>query len=223
MASKEYEKKYTKPELRERLKEEIKNSDKGGKPGQWSARKSQFLVQEYEKKGGDYKKSHKDASARSLEAWTEQDWQTIEGDAGARKDNKTKRYLPRKVWEQLNEQEKKEAEKTKTSASRDGKQYVPWTPAIKKAFEKANIATDKLSVEDDEPSRDEIYEKAKSLDIAGRSKMSEQELRKAVNSHQRDALQELSRDELYQKAQQKNIEGRSQMSKKELVEALSEF
>ncbi len=27
-------------------------SDKGGKPGEWSARKSQLLVQEYEKQGG---------------------------------------------------------------------------------------------------------------------------------------------------------------------------
>lgn len=68
MASKKYEEKYTKPELREQLKEEIKASDKGGKPGQWSARKSQLLVQEYEKKGGGYKKSQKDQEARSLEA-----------------------------------------------------------------------------------------------------------------------------------------------------------
>ena len=31
--------KYTDPELRDQVKEEIHNSDKGGKPGQWSARK----------------------------------------------------------------------------------------------------------------------------------------------------------------------------------------
>lgn len=31
--------KYTNPELRDEIKEEIHNSDKGGKPGQWSARK----------------------------------------------------------------------------------------------------------------------------------------------------------------------------------------
>jgi len=31
--------KYTDPELREEVKEEIQAGDKGGKPGQWSARK----------------------------------------------------------------------------------------------------------------------------------------------------------------------------------------
>lgn len=37
--------KYTDPELREQVKEEVKQSDKGGKPGQWSARKvSSFLL-----------------------------------------------------------------------------------------------------------------------------------------------------------------------------------
>ena len=45
--------KYTDPELREQIKEEIKESDKGGKKGQWSARKSQLLTREYEKRGGE--------------------------------------------------------------------------------------------------------------------------------------------------------------------------
>ena len=40
---------YTKPELRERIKDRIMESSKGGKPGQWSARRSQLLAQEYEK------------------------------------------------------------------------------------------------------------------------------------------------------------------------------
>jgi len=31
--------KYTDPDLREEIKEEVKAGDKGGKPGQWSARK----------------------------------------------------------------------------------------------------------------------------------------------------------------------------------------
>lgn len=31
--------KYTDPELRDEIKKEVHNSDKGGKPGQWSARK----------------------------------------------------------------------------------------------------------------------------------------------------------------------------------------
>ena len=46
---------YTDPALRDRLKDEITAGDKGGKPGQWSARKAQLLAAEYEKAGGDYK------------------------------------------------------------------------------------------------------------------------------------------------------------------------
>lgn len=34
--------KYTDPKLRDEIKEEIHNGDKGGKPGQWSARKVHF-------------------------------------------------------------------------------------------------------------------------------------------------------------------------------------
>ena len=43
----DYAKTYTDPALRERLKEETKAGDKGGQPGQWSARKSQLLARRY--------------------------------------------------------------------------------------------------------------------------------------------------------------------------------
>ena len=46
---------YTKPTMRKRLFESIKAGSKGGKPGQWSARKAQMLAVEYKKKGGGYK------------------------------------------------------------------------------------------------------------------------------------------------------------------------
>jgi hypothetical protein len=47
---------YTKPTLRKQLFERIKAGDKGGSPGQWSARKAQLLAVEYKKAGGGYKK-----------------------------------------------------------------------------------------------------------------------------------------------------------------------
>lgn len=222
MASKNYEEKYTKPDLREQIKEDIKNSDKGGKPGQWSARKSQLLVQEYEKQGGGYKKSQKDQSARSLEAWTEQDWQTIDGKGEAREDGKTRRYLPKKVWDQLSKKEKEEAERTKTQASKDGKQFVPWTPAIKQAFEDADIPTDHISIHEGGNSKEDLYQQAQELDIEGRSQMSKDELKKAIKAHQQDNLHNMSRDELYKEAQKKDISGRSEMSKKELIASLQD-
>lgn len=46
---------YTKPGLRKRIFERIKAGSKGGKPGEWSARKAQLLVREYEAKGGGYR------------------------------------------------------------------------------------------------------------------------------------------------------------------------
>ena len=46
---------YTKPTMRKRLFERIKAGSKGGKPGQWSARKAQLLATEYKSKGGGYK------------------------------------------------------------------------------------------------------------------------------------------------------------------------
>jgi len=46
---------YTKPAMRERLFNKIKAGSKGGKPGQWSARKAQLLAKEYKAKGGGYK------------------------------------------------------------------------------------------------------------------------------------------------------------------------
>ena len=46
---------YTKPGMRKQLFERIKAGGKGGKPGQWSARKAQLLAQSYKKAGGGYK------------------------------------------------------------------------------------------------------------------------------------------------------------------------
>jgi hypothetical protein len=49
------ENKYTKPELRERIKDRVMAGSKGGKPGQWSARKAQLVASEYKEAGGGYK------------------------------------------------------------------------------------------------------------------------------------------------------------------------
>ena len=45
---------YTKPTLRKNLFNKIKAGTKGGKAGQWSARKAQLLASEYKKAGGGY-------------------------------------------------------------------------------------------------------------------------------------------------------------------------
>ena len=46
---------YTQPGMRKRLFNAIKAGSKGGRPGQWSARKAQLLASRYKKAGGGYK------------------------------------------------------------------------------------------------------------------------------------------------------------------------
>jgi len=46
---------YTEPTMRKNLFNKIKAGSKGGKPGQWSARKAQMLAKQYKEKGGGYR------------------------------------------------------------------------------------------------------------------------------------------------------------------------
>ncbi|KNG87475.1 hypothetical protein ANOM_004170 [Aspergillus nomiae NRRL 13137] len=133
--------KYTDPELREQVKEEVKQSDKGGKPGQWSARKAQFMASEYKKRGGDYttsKEEGQDESQKSLEQWGKEEWQTKEGSGTAKQEDGTrKRYLPKKAWEKMSEKEKEETEKKKQKGSKKGKQFVSNTSKAKRERKQA--------------------------------------------------------------------------------------
>ncbi|KAK5197992.1 hypothetical protein LTR99_009410 [Exophiala xenobiotica] len=147
--------KYTDPKLREEVKEDLKQSDKGGAPGQWSARKAQMMAKEYKARGGDYNtpKENQDESQKHLSKWGEEDWQTKEGSAHAKKDDGTrKRYLPKKAWEEMSEEEKEETEQKKQEGSKAGHQFVQNTSRAKAARKNANEA------------EDEKYEKEKKTD-----------------------------------------------------------
>ncbi|MFF5073697.1 hypothetical protein ACFY2R_21485 [Micromonospora olivasterospora] len=130
---------YTKPELREQIKNEIRASDKGGKRGQWSARKSQLLTKEYERRGGGYQ-GPKDERQRSLQRWGAEDWQTREGSTRARRNGETSRYLPAQAWEELSEEERRATDTKKRQASKSGKQYVANTAPAKRARRDATAA-----------------------------------------------------------------------------------
>lgn len=45
---------YTKPTMRKRLYQRILAGTKGGRAGQWSARKAQMLALQYKQNGGGY-------------------------------------------------------------------------------------------------------------------------------------------------------------------------
>ncbi|SCL61813.1 hypothetical protein GA0070606_3508 [Micromonospora citrea] len=123
---------YTKPELREQVKDEIMASDRGGRPGQWSARKSQLLTKEYQRRGGGYQ-GPKDERQKSLQRWGNEKWQTREGDTRARHGAETSRYLPKRAWEQLSEKERRATDAKKRRESKSGKQFVANTEPAKRA------------------------------------------------------------------------------------------
>ncbi|WP_084473832.1 hypothetical protein [Deinococcus pimensis] len=190
---------YTDPALRARLKDEIQRGDRGGKPGQWSARKSQLLVREYEAHGGGYTTRSRDDAARSLTEWGDEDWRTVKGGGDARHGQRVERYLPKAVWNMLSEDERREAVRTKDEATRKGEQHVAWPDSVREAMreyeharekrrrtrERASAGEKKASRNADEPSRQALYDRARELGVRGRSRMTKDELREAVEAQKR--------------------------------------
>jgi hypothetical protein len=128
---------YDKPELRKKLKEEIKAGDKGGKSGQWSARKAQLLTHKYEEAGGGYLSNERTDSQKHLENWTDEQWQTSDGKPAERAGGTT-RYLPKEAWDKLSPEEKKATNGKKQAGSRSGKQVVANTEKAKNARKQAS-------------------------------------------------------------------------------------
>ena len=109
---------YTKPGMRNRLFEKIKAGSKGGRAGQWSARKAQLAVQRYKKSGGKYK--GKKTGKTGLSRWTKQKWGTKSG----KPSRKTgERYLPKKARQALSPQEYGASTRAKRKATKQGKQF----------------------------------------------------------------------------------------------------
>ncbi len=202
------------PELWEKIKKEITESDKGGDPGQWSARKAQMSVQEYKKRGGGYEDRGPDQDDTDLHQWTEEDWGTKSGEASG---DTGERYLPRKVRMLLTEDEYARS----TRKKRDGdEQFVDQPEDVKEKV---------AHIKAHGPTKDMLMKRAQDLGIEGRSSFSKDELLaaidKATDSNGRckgsvAALQDKTREELYEMAQDRGIAGRSDMSKDELLHAL---
>lgn len=110
---------YTKPALRERIKDRVTASSKGGKAGQWSARKAQLVAAEYEKAGGGYKGA-KSGAQKSLSKWTSEDWGTGSGKPSG---ETGERYLPKAAREALTPAELGATNRAKREATSAGKQF----------------------------------------------------------------------------------------------------
>jgi len=111
------------PKLWERVKKKVMAGDKGGKAGQWSARKAQLAVAMYKKLGGRYIGAKSKDNA--LEKWTDEDW----GYVGQKKNS---RYLPKKAREALTPGEKAATSRAKNRGTKKGKQFVKQPPKIAK-------------------------------------------------------------------------------------------
>jgi len=115
--------KYTKPKLRERLKKKIMAGSKGGKAGQWSARKAQMLAAAYKKAGGGYR-GGKGKKQKSLTKWTKEEWGTKSGKPSVQGKKATgERYLPKKTRDKLSATEYLMTSAKKRRDTKAGKQF----------------------------------------------------------------------------------------------------
>ena len=115
---------YTNPALRKRLLARIKAGNKGGRPGQWSARKAQMLAQAYKKAGGGYSGS-KTSNQKSLSKWTREEWGTKSGKPSTQGKKATgERYLPKRARESLSASEYAATTAAKRKGTAQGKQFV---------------------------------------------------------------------------------------------------
>ena len=130
---------YTKPKLRERIKNRIMASDKGGKPGQWSARKSQLLAKEYEKAGGGYT-GKKGKAQKDLSKWTKEDWGTKSGKNSTQGKGATgERYLPKKARDKLSKKEYEATSRKKRADMKKGKQHSKQPKKVAKKTSRAKF------------------------------------------------------------------------------------
>jgi len=118
----------TKPELWKKIVSQVKSGSKGGKSGEWSARKAQLAVAKYKAAGGEYK--GRKSSSNSLSKWTREDWDYTS------KPGKS-RYLPKKARESLSRGQKAAGSRAKNKATKSGSQKASYTAAERRAVRRA--------------------------------------------------------------------------------------
>ena len=184
----------TDPKLWDKVKSEVTHGDKGGKPDQWSARKAQFATSEYKKEGGGYK-GEKSAD-NHLQQWSDEEWGTKSGGESGKTGE---RYLPKDARDHLTDDEYKRTSAKKRSDTAKGKQFSAQPADVAgKTSQHRDTGHDAKAGHgakpkrggkaghdgheaDDAPSKAALYEQAKAKNIPGRSKMSREELVKALS------------------------------------------
>ena len=209
------EAKRTDPDLWETVKEEATRGDKGGEPGQWSARKAQMAVREYKRRGGGYDEEGGAAKEDThLHEWTEEDWGTRSGEESG---ETGERYLPRRVRMLLTEDEYRRS----TERKREGSgQFVDQPDDVREKVSR---------IREGGPTKAMLAERAEELSVEGRGSMTKDELLSAIEEATDEdgrakgsSPGDRTRGELMDMARERGIDGRSGMTKDELARALEE-
>lgn len=151
------------PKLWEAVKAEITAGDKGGKPGQWSARKAQMAAHEYQKRGGGYL-GEKDPH-NHLQEWTDEEWGTKSGGESL---ETGERYLPKAAREAMTDEEYARTTEAKRHDLAEGKQF---------SAQPEDVAAKAARVRHGEETKADLLARARAKGIEGRSGMSKEELR----------------------------------------------
>jgi len=114
--------KRTNERMWKRIVSKVRAGSRGGKSGQWSARKAQLAVNMYKKAGGGYKGRR--SSKNSLRKWTQQRWRTRSGKNSILGPGATgERYLPEKAIRKLSRKEYSSTTRAKRRSLKKRKQY----------------------------------------------------------------------------------------------------
>lgn len=172
---------------------------------------------EYKRRGGGYDESGPSQEETSLHEWTQEEWGTRSGEESG---DTGERYLPKRVRMLLTDDEYRRTTGKKRRDTTAGEQFS----------DQPDDVADKIArLREHGPTKALLDERARELEIEGRSSMDKDELLDAIEAavDARDdgdggcePLSDRTKDELYEMAQERGIEGRSTMNKAQLVAAL---
>ena len=122
----------TNEKLWKRIVASVKAGSKGGRPGQWSARKAQLAGKKYKAAGGGYS-GKKTKAQKSMSKWTKEKWGTKSGKNSTQGKKATgERYLPKKARSALSAKEYAATTAAKRKGTKKGKQFVKQPKTIAK-------------------------------------------------------------------------------------------
>lgn len=162
--------KKTDPKLWDKVKADVTASDKGGKPGQWSARKAQAATRAYKEAGGGYEGGKSDDN--SLARWTQEEWDTKSGHNSG---ETGERYLPKKARAAVSDHEYARSTEKKRSDTAKGRQFSKQPADVARKTAAARKGSSKGSW-----TKADLVAAARAKKIPGRSRMSKAELEKAL-------------------------------------------